>query len=128
MQRELYMDISKEDAGGSLYRIVNDDGSSYFYYNHSEYNSKTDEIKVFETNYPDFASFWTMITADKEWYYMHPLFVHPEQRAYIRGLLQHVNWNVSSNKKWQDSHRRQWTKVLTDPGTYYDGPGDKKTT
>jgi hypothetical protein len=123
MQKELYLDISKEDAGGSLYRIANDDGSTHFYYNHSIYNPNTDELKVFETTYPDFDAFWKMITSDKQWYYLHPLFVHPEQRTFIRQQLKDVNWNTQPNKKWQDSHQRQWTKVLTDPGNYYKGPG-----
>jgi len=30
---------------------------------------------------------------------------------------------VHPNKKWQESHQRQWKKVLTDPGNYYKGPG-----
>lgn len=118
MQRELYFDISKEDSGGSLYRVIGDKGP-YFYYNHSTYDDNSGEVKVFETNYPDFAAFWAMLTRDKAWYYQHPLFVHPEQRDFVRTQLKDVNWNVHPNKKWQESHQRQWKKVLTDPGTYY---------
>ncbi len=55
MNKELYIDISNEDAGGSLYKMTDTDGKSYFYYNHSTYNSDTDELKVFETNYPNFT-------------------------------------------------------------------------
>jgi subfamily B ATP-binding cassette protein MsbA len=29
---------------------------------------------------------------------------------------------VHPDKKWQESHQRQWKKVLDDPGTYYRGP------
>ncbi|HMC85439.1 MAG TPA: hypothetical protein VKI61_07930, partial [Chitinophagaceae bacterium] len=85
-------------------------------------NSDKDELKVFETDYKDFAAFWTYITSNKQWFYLHPLFIHPEQRDFIKQQLQGVNWSVSSNKKWQESHQRQWKKVLTDPGQYYKGP------
>ena len=119
MNKELYIDISNEEAGGSLYRLTANDGRVHFYYNHSTYNSDTDELKVFETNYEDFAAFWQMITADKKWFYLHPLFVHPEQRDFIKQQLQNVDWTISGDKKWQDSHQRQWKKVLNDPTEYY---------
>ena len=119
MKKELYIDISNEDAGGSLYRITTDDGHIHFYYNHSTYNSDTDELKVFETNYADFPAFWKMIVTDKKWFYLHPLFIHPEQRDFIKQQLQNVDWTVSGDKKWQDSHQRQWKKVLNDPLEYY---------
>lgn len=122
MNKELYIDISNEDAGGSLYRVTGDNGNTHFYYNHSTYNSDTDEIKVFETDYPDFAAFWQYISQDKKWFFLHPLFIHPEQRAFFKEQLQHVNWSVSGDKKWQESHQRQWKKVLESPGEYYKGP------
>jgi hypothetical protein len=121
MHRELYFDISSEESGGSLYRVTGDNVAPHFYYNHSTYDEKRDEVKVFETDYPDFAAFWKELTKDPKWYYRHPLFVHPEQRAFIRDQLKGVNWAVHSNKKWQESHQRQWTKVLSDPGSYYRG-------
>ncbi len=61
-----------------------------------------------------------MLTKDPQWYYRHPLFVHPEQRAFVREQLKTVNWDVHRDKKWQESHQRQWKKVLNDPGRYYD--------
>jgi len=120
--KELYIDISNEEAGGSLYRITGEEGKTHFYYNHSTYNSDTDELKVFESNYPDFEAFWKYITSDKKWFYLHPLFIHPEQRDFIRQQLQGVDWSVAGDKKWQDSHQRQWKKVLGDPPQYYQGP------
>lgn len=117
--KELYIDISNENAGGSLYRVTDTNGSVHFYYNHSTYNSDTDELKVFESHFANFAAFWAHITADKQWFYLHPLFIHPEQRDFIKEQLQHVNWQVPGDKKWQESHQRQWKKVLTDPGSYY---------
>lgn len=125
MSRELYFDISSEESGGSLYRVKGLSGV-HFFYSHSTYNSKTDEVQVFETIYPDFAAYWKELTKkDAKWYYLHPLFVHPEQRDFVREQLKTVNWGVHTNKKWQESHQRQWKKVLTDPGSYYMGPAGK---
>jgi len=121
MKKELYFDISNEAAGGSLYRVVKEDGSADFFYEHSTYDDKKDEVKVFETVYVDFAAWWKMLTADKQWFYQHPLFVHPEVRAFVKEQLGQVNWNVSANKKWQESHQRQWKKVLEGGGSYYRG-------
>ena len=119
MKRELYFDISSAESGGSLYRVSGEDGNPSYYYNHSTYDDSKDELKVFETNYPDFAAFWKALTQDPRWYYLHPLFIHPEQRDFIRDQLKTVNWSVHPDKKWQESHQRQWKKVLTDPGNYY---------
>lgn len=121
MQRELYFDISSEDSGGSLYRIKAADGSAQYLYHHSTYNDDADEVKVFETSYPDFMAFWKMLTEDRAWFYRHPLFVHPEQRDFVQKQLKQVDWNIHANRKWQESHQRQWTKVLSDPGSYYRG-------
>jgi len=120
MPKELYFDISSEDSGGSLYRVKEKDEVS-FLYNHSTYNDKTDEVSVFDTWYTSFEAFWKVLTSDPKWYYRHPMFVHPEQREFVRDQLKVVNWGVHPNKKWQESHQRQWKKVLNDPGTYYDG-------
>lgn len=119
--RELYIDISNEDAGGSLYKVTGENGGLSFNYNHSTYNSDTDELKVFEENFPDFAAFWAFITRNPQWFYLHPLYVHPELRAFIQEQLKTVNWLVEGDRKWQESHQRQWKKVLNDPAGYYKG-------
>lgn len=118
MAKELYFDISRENSGGSLYRVTGEAGLP-FYYNHSTYDEAKDEVKIFETRYADFAAFWKELIRDREWYYQHPLFVHPEQRDFVRQQLAAVNWSVHPDRKWQESHQRQWKKVLTDPDTYY---------
>lgn len=119
MEKQLYFDINSEESGGSLYRIKDDTGKTFFQYNHSIYNADSDEIKIFETIYSSFNEFWQMLTKDAQWFYQHPLYIHPEQRDFIKEQLQKVNWPIEPNKKWQDSHQRQWKKVLEDRDDYY---------
>lgn len=119
MAKELYFDIHSEDSGGSLFRIVDDKGEPAFLYNQSQTDPVTDEVSVFDTWYVSFEAFWRQLTADVEWYYRHPLFVHPEQRDFVREQLKRVDWGVHPDKKWQESHQRQWKKVLSDPNDYY---------
>jgi hypothetical protein len=121
MQKELYFDISSPESGGSLFRILKE-GKISFYYNHSTYDDNKDELKVFETYYNSFSDFWESLIKNKEWFYLHPLFVHSEQREFIKEQLKNVNWNIHPNKKWQESHQRQWKKVLNDPSSYYNPP------
>src|SRR6516164_7723301 len=116
---ELYFDISSEKKGGSLFRIINENSTIIYRYNYSHYNADKDEIKVFEKIYPDFRGFWEELTQDNAWYYLHPLFVHPEQREFVRHQLLSVDWSIHPDKKWKQSHQRQWTKVLSDPPDYY---------
>jgi hypothetical protein len=119
MAKELYFDISSENSGGSLYRVQEANGDVSFLYNYSITDSKTGEVEVFDRWYVSWEGFWKALVADARWYYKHPLFVHPEQREFVREVLNRVNWGVHPDKKWQESHQRQWKKVLEDPGTYY---------
>ena len=119
MHKELYFDISSEESGGSLYRMTGGPEEMSFYYNYSQYDENKDELTLFEAHFSDFAGFWAFITRDPEWHYLHPLYVHPEQRNFVREQLQKVNWALYPDKKWQVSHQRQWKKVLTDPSEYY---------
>lgn len=119
MKPEIYFDIGSTESGGSLYRKKLDDGSLSFSYQHSTYDEYRDEIKVFETHYESFEAFWNDLIKNKEWFYLHPLYVHPEQREFVKQQLQGVNWNIYPDRKWQESHQRQWKKVLTDPASYY---------
>ena len=110
MEKQLYFDISAEESGGSLYRIKNEAGIISFQYSHSTYDVDSDEIKIFETVYSSFNDFWQMLTKDAQWFYQHPLYIHPEQRGFIKTELEKVNWFVQPDKKWQHSHQRQWKK------------------
>ena len=120
MQYELYFDISSETSGGSLYKVDDENGTSSFVFEHSIVDETTDEIKIHKTSFTSFDVFWKEI-AKERWYYMHPMFVHPEIRPFIEQQLQVVDWSVEGNLKWQESHKRQWKKVLTDPESYYRG-------
>jgi hypothetical protein len=122
MKPELYFDINAEDSGGSLFRIKDPNGTFSFIYHHSTFDADTDATKVFQTEYPSFETFWQALTKDKQWFYQHPLYVHPEQRAFVQEQLKNVNWKIQGDTKWQLSHQRQWTKVLSDPTDYYNPP------
>lgn len=122
MKPELYFDINSEKSGGSLFRIKDADGSCSFKYYHSLYEDHKDDIKVFQTSYTSFEAFWKELTEDRQWFYMHPLYVHPEQRTFIQEQLKTVNWSIQGDLKWQQSHQRQWKKVLSDPKGYYNPP------
>ncbi|HEY4337520.1 MAG TPA: hypothetical protein VGM89_16525 [Puia sp.] len=119
MAKELYFDIHSEDSGGSLYRIIDEKGQPAFLYNHSTIDPETDEVTVFDIWYVSFEAFWKVLSADPKWHYRHPLFVHPEQREFVRAQLKTVDWTVYANPKWQNSHQKQWTKVLSNPSDYY---------
>lgn len=119
MPKELYFDISSENTGGSLFRIPEPNGEIAFLYNYSIADPKSGEVSVFDTWYVSFEAFWKVLTKDPEWYYLHPLFVHPDRREFVREALKKVNWAIYPDKKWQESHQRQWKKVLSDPTTYY---------
>jgi hypothetical protein len=122
MKPELYFDINSESIGGSLFRIQEPDGSFSFLYHHSIYDVRTDDINVFKTPYVSFKAFWQVLTKNTQWFYMHPLYVHPEQRAFVQEALSGVNWKVQGDVKWQQSHQRQWTKVLSSSKDYYNPP------
>ena len=119
MSKELYFDIHSEDSGGSLYRVTEPNGEIAFLYNHSVNDAATGAVEVFDTWFVSFEAFWRRLTEDPQWYYRHPLFVHPDERDFVRQRLKDVNWGIYPDKKWQESHQRQWKKVLTDPTTYY---------
>jgi hypothetical protein len=116
---ELYFDISSEKTGGSLFRIMKENAPPVFKYSYSQYDQEKDEIKVFEKLYAEFGDFWNDLIRDKEWHYLHPLFVHPDQREFVRKQLLAVDWSIHPDIKWQLSHQRQWKKVLSDPPDYY---------
>lgn len=118
MFKQLYFDISSEQTGGSLYRI-DDNGRQFFIYQYSNYDDERDKIEVSELTFNTFSEFWQMIVKDPEWFYLHPLYVHPEQRDFIRQQLENADWSVHANRKWQESHQRQWKKVLTAADDYY---------
>jgi hypothetical protein len=122
MKPELYFDINSEAGAGSLFRITKPDGSHVFEYNYGAYDAETDNTKVSETAYENFDTFWQELTKNKLWFYLHPLYVHPEQRPFIQEQLKSVNWKVQGDSKWQQSHQRQWTKVLSDSANYYTPP------
>ena len=62
MKPELYLDISSEESGGSLFRTVSAAGKISFTYHHSTYDADRDITRVFETPYSSFDAFWEQLT------------------------------------------------------------------
>ncbi len=119
MKKELYFDISSEEKGGSLFRVLDENATFKFYYSYSTYDDDRDEIKLFEKTYNHFEDFWNDLIKETDWFYLHPFFVHPAQREFVKEQLKNVNWEIQPDKKWQMSHQNQWKKVLNDPEKYY---------
>lgn len=76
-------------------------------------------LQVESSSFPDFYSFWKVFLQKENWHYFHPLFIATTCRPLIKEALEKVNWNVHPDIKWQQSHQKQWDKVLADPGKYY---------
>ena len=119
MKKELYFDIVSDEGAGGLYRITSPGSRVHFYYHYSITDIETDITSNHESDYPDFAGFWKTFSADRLWFCLHPLYLHPDQRAFVKKQLNAVNWNVVEDEKWREMYARQWNKVLNGPADYY---------
>jgi hypothetical protein len=122
MTKELYFDIVSDEWAGGLYRIVSESGKLSFYYHHSLSDLEDDEhhkTRITETDYNDFASFWKTFILTPRWFTLHPLYIHPDQRPFIKEELRKVSWNTVADEKWREMYQRQWNKVLSSPAEYY---------
>ena len=121
MNKELYFDIVSDEWAGGLYRITIEPEVTCFYYHHSWSDLESDDNKttVTETNYQGFADFWKQLTTNNRWFTFHPLYIHPEQRQFIKEALKKINWKLIADEKWRGMYQRQWNKVLNDPVEYY---------
>jgi hypothetical protein len=121
MDKELFFDIVSDEWAGGLYRVTSDSGTTNFYYHHSLSDLEDDNQKttVTESFFPGFAAFWKQFTLNNRWFTFHPLFIHPEERAFIREELKKVNWKLVADDKWREMYQRQWNKVLNNPASYY---------
>ena len=118
MVKELYFDVVSEEGAGGLY-ITKDSRNTSFYYHYTATNLETDKTTVSETRHPSFDVFWKEFTRNNRWFILHPLYIHPEQRPFIKKELQKVNWNVIAAEKWREMYEQQWNKVLNNPAEYY---------
>ncbi len=119
MHKELYFDFVSEDGSAAVDRITNEQSDTYFNYQYSSSDLERDRMMVAEKRFETFNEFWTTFVENKQWFCLHPLFIHPEQRPFIREKLKAVNWSSVKDEKWQDMYQRQWNKVLNGPATYY---------
>src|SRR5690349_1102270 len=101
MQKTLYFDIVSDEGAGALTLITPADGKRSFHYHHSESDLEYEKIVNREHTFDSFAEFWKFFIRDQKWFLLHPLYIHPEQRNFIRQQLKKVNWNIVEDEKWQ---------------------------
>jgi len=122
MNKELYFDIVSDEWSAGLYKLTAATGAISYYYHHTLSDLEDENHNtavVTETNYPGFAAFWEYFTMNGRWFTYHPLYIHPEQRPFIKEELKKVNWTSVADQKWRDMYQRQWNKVLNNPAVYY---------
>ena len=119
MQKILYFDIVSDEGAGALTLLISDDGKRSFHYHYSASDLEYEKVVNKENMFVSFMEFWQFFTRDQKWFLLHPLYIHPEQRDFVRQQLKKVNWNIVEDEKWQDMYQRQWNKALTGPAEYY---------
>jgi len=119
MPKELYFDIVSDQGAGGLYLVIAGDGSTTFYYHYCSTDLETDRVETTEANFNNFTDFWKHFTSDIKWYCLHPLYIHPELRSFIKQQLDNVSWKLVKDDHWRVMYQRQWNKVLNNPAEYY---------
>ncbi|MEJ7768300.1 MAG: hypothetical protein WKF89_10855 [Chitinophagaceae bacterium] len=119
MEKELYFDIASEIGAGALYLITSNDNNKSFYYHYCSSDLETDRVENTESNYADFTDFWKHFISDKNWHCLHPLYIHPELRIFIKQQLDNISWRIVKDDHWRVMYQRQWNKVLNNPAEYY---------
>lgn len=119
MNKELYFDIVSEEGAGALYYITTNDGKKNFYYHYCSSDLETGDAENTETDFLNFIDFWKYFIADKNWFCLHPLYIHPELRAFIKQQLNNISWRLVTDDQWRVMYQRQWNKVLNNPAEYY---------
>ena len=119
MQKELYFDIVSEEGAGALYCITASDGNTNFYYHYCASDLDSDRTETKESDFKDFTDFWKDFASDKKWFCLHPLYIHPELRPFIKQQLDNISWRLVTDDHWRIMYQRQWNKVLNNPAEYY---------
>lgn len=111
-----------------IFEVHADAASFTVYQEHATNQIVVEEVKFDEfselvdkdkTTFPDFYSYWKIFSQKPNWHYYHPLFIDVQYRELVREALETVDWNIFPDIKWQQSHQKQWDKVLSDPADYY---------
>lgn len=119
MLKELYFDIVSDEWAGGLYILKSEQGNSSFHYHCTASDLDAEKTVITTFDYTSFADFWKELVKNDLWFTLHPLYIHPDQRPFIKEALKKVNWNRVADEKWREMYKRQWNKVLTNPATYY---------
>src|SRR5689334_8852875 len=119
MNKELFFDFVSEDGSGAVEKLAGAEKPDQYQYQYTSSDLENDKIQITNKAFDSFEAFWTAFIQNKYWYCLHPLFIHPEWRAFIKEKLKKVNWSLVEDEKWREMYQRQWNKVLTAPATYY---------
>lgn len=117
--KELYFDIVSDEWAGGLYKILTESGADDYYYHSTSSDLETHKTVTTNKIFHSFADFWKDLTRNNRWFALHPLYIHPEQRPFVKEELKKVNWKIIADEKWRDMYQRQWNKVLNNPSEYY---------
>ena len=110
--KEAFFQYGTEGGGETLYRH-NKDGEIIFY---TEGRSggilDEEEIKKWKHDYKDFNHFWnSYFTQLGNWYYFHPVFIHPDIRDFIKAALQ----KIQHDSFYKRNAKHSWQKALNPP-------------
>ncbi len=119
MREDLYFDIMSVEGAGGLYVVEPASAEKHFRYHYTSSDLENDKTTNTSARYSSFEEFWKEFIKNNRWFTLHPLYIHPEQRPFIKEELRKVNWKVIADEKWRDMYQRQWNKVLNNPAEYY---------
>lgn len=107
---EVFFVYGCEGGGETLYRQKNEHGE-YFYYTEGSSGGILDEEEdpfiKWNESFEDFAAFWHHFIKEGGWFYLTPIFVHREIRAFVGEQLNHLSSNQEFNENLKDSWRRK---------------------
>lgn len=111
--------IFEAHADSSSYTVYQEHASNQILVEEVTFNEFSDIVDKKKDYYPDFFSYWKEFSQKPNWHFFHPLFIAPDYRSLVQDALEKVDWNIFPDVKWQQSHQKQWEKVLSDPEKYY---------
>lgn len=111
--------IFEVHADAASYTVYQENATNTIIVEEVKFDEFSEIVDKEKLSFSDFNSYWKVFTQKTNWHYFHPLFIAVEYRDMVKAALEDVDWNIFPDIKWQQSHQKQWDKVLTDPANYY---------